>query len=515
MLILGPTGSGKTSQVITPMVYADIQNKDIGIVCLEPKGDLAEKVYALSILEGREAIYFNPTLKSCPYFNPLMGDETDVVENMVTTFKMLDPDSSTFFQDNNENLIRRSIKVLKRLRGDNATLLELDMFINNVKQPKGNLKEVGGVGDSTIFEFETMNKNEMNPRIRKENETIISWFREEYFPGSMGTKNAPKAYEHCSGVRGQISKLISNKYLSRVLNPPNSSELKPGEYLDFDTILSEGKVCAISSAQGKLRDLGRFLGFFLILQLQSSVFRRPGNEFTRRGCALYIDEFQVYANSGFSDMLTMGRSYRVASHLATQNRALIGMNSGKNARGFLDLVSTNARNVILFPGANGEDAKYYSQQFGEDLIVKERRSISRDKPSLMNLGRTGGEKESISVDEKYESRLRSTDITYRKFGEVIYSIIVGDTLQKPGVCTVQFIPRAVNDKAKEFLDDYNTKEEFTEGELQDTEHIPNEPIFLEANDNDVNEHGLSSYEIPVDAYDSEKEVADPFSSMLG
>lgn len=517
MLILGPTGSGKTSQIITPLVYADIKNKDIGVICLEPKGDLAEKVYALSVLEGREAIYFNPTLKSCPYFNPLMGDETDVIENMVTTFKMLDPDSSNFFQDNNENLIRRSVKVLKRLRGDDATLLELDMFINNVKQSKGDSKGplmVGGIGDMTITEFELMNKREPDARIRKENETIISWFKEEYFPGSMGGKMAPKAYEHCSGVRGQISKLISNKYLSRVLNPPKSSELKPGDYLDFDTILSEGKVCAISSAQGKLRDLGRFLGFFLILQLQSSVFRRPGNEFTRRGCSLYIDEFQVYANSGFSDMLTMGRSYRVASHLATQNRALIGMNSGKSAKGFLDLVSTNARNVILFPGANGEDAQYYSKQFGEDLIVKEKRSISRDRASFANLGMRGQEKESISVDEKFESRLRSTDITYRRFGEVIYSIIQNDTLQKPGVCTVQFIPKDINDKAKNFLDKYNDEQEFRDGELHETEFIPNEPFSLETEDEYGENGGFSAYDAD-NSVSSKEEVDDPFKDMMG
>lgn len=513
MLILGPTGSGKTSQVITPMVYADIHNKDIGVICMEPKGDLAEKVYALGVLEGRESIYFNPTLRSCPYFNPLMGDETDVIENMVTTFKMLDPDSSSFFQDNNENLIRRSIKVLKRLYGDDATLQQLDMFVNNVKGAKGGTG-MGGEGDQTINNFETANKSERNPRLRKENETIVSWFREEYFPGSYGLKNAPKTYEHCSGVRGQISKLIANKYLGRVLNPPKTSLLKPGEYLDFDKILAEGLVCAISSEQGKLRDLGRFLGFFLILQLQSAVFRRPGNEFTRRGCVLYIDEFQVYANSGFSDMLTMGRSYRVASHLATQNRALIGMNSGKSAKGFLDLVSTNARNVILFPGANGEDAKYYSQQFGEDLITKEKRSISRDRASFANLGIRGGEKESISVDEKYEARLRSTEITYRKFGEVIYSIIQNDTLQRPGVCTVQFIPKAVNDKAKAFLEEYNRAQEFTEDELQEFEHLTNEPISLESDDDEGN-GDFEAYDSGTGAIDKEVEVPDVFSGMLG
>ena len=93
--------------------------------------------------------------------------------------------------------------------------------------------------------------------------------------------------------------------------------------MDFDEHLAKGGILCITTAQGKLRDLGRFLGYFVILNFQSSVFKREGNENTRKPHFLYIDEFQVYSNPGFADMLTQGRSYRVASHLATQNRALI------------------------------------------------------------------------------------------------------------------------------------------------------------------------------------------------
>lgn len=35
------------------------------------------------------------------------------------------------------------------------------------------------------------------------------------------------------------------------------------------------------------------------------MFRRPGNEDTRKGCMLYIDEFQVYANMGFANMVRL------------------------------------------------------------------------------------------------------------------------------------------------------------------------------------------------------------------
>lgn len=40
MLIIGPTGSGKTSQSIIPMINRDMTNPDIGITVIEPKGKL-------------------------------------------------------------------------------------------------------------------------------------------------------------------------------------------------------------------------------------------------------------------------------------------------------------------------------------------------------------------------------------------------------------------------------------------------------------------------------------------
>ena len=131
MLILGPTGSGKTSQIIIPMLNQDMQNLSAGVTVIEPKGDLAEKAYAMSQYYGREAVYFNPILDGCPTFNPLFGKEEDVIENMVTTFKMLNPDSPQFFQDMTEQMFRNALKVLKRLKGNAATLIDLDRLISN------------------------------------------------------------------------------------------------------------------------------------------------------------------------------------------------------------------------------------------------------------------------------------------------------------------------------------------------------------------------------------------------
>lgn len=299
MLIIGPTGSGKTSQSVIPMINRDMTNPEIGITVIEPKGDLAEKIFAMARYYNREVLYFNPILPDCPYFNPLFGDETDVIENMATTFKMLNPDSSQFFLDMNENTTRKSLKILKRLYGDDATLLDFDTLLNNT----------GGQGKRMVMEFSKMPVE--NPSMARENADIAQWFLNDYYSGLSGERGATKTFEHCSGLRSQVAKLTSNVYLRRVLNPPKG---KSKDGINFDDALARGTVITIGTAQGTLRDLGRYLGYFIILQLQASVFRRPGNEHTRKGNMLYIDEFQVYTNPGFADMLTQGRSYRVASH---------------------------------------------------------------------------------------------------------------------------------------------------------------------------------------------------------
>ncbi|MBP1308753.1 type IV secretory pathway TraG/TraD family ATPase VirD4 [Paenibacillus sp. 1182] len=432
MLVLGPTGSGKTSQTIIPMIDQDMQNMDCGITVLEPKSDLAEKIYAMAEHYGRKAVYFNPILPNCPYFNPLYGKEEDVIENMATTFKMLNPDSPQFFLDMNETLIRNALKVLKRLYGNKANLIELSRLLHNS----------GGMGRKMVSLFSRLSSD--SEEMTKENADIASWFLNEYL------NEKSKTYEHCSGLRSQVAKITSNSHLRRVLNPPNGEN-----EVDFDKILEEGGVLAITTAQGALRDLGRFLGYFIILQLQSSVFRRPGTEFTRRPHFLYIDEFQVYANPGFADMLTQGRSYRVASHLATQNRALIGMGSGQDGKDFIELVSTNARNIIIYPGGNAVDAKYYSDQFGEIVKKEVQKGITRQKFNpLKGIKPLNYDSESIRETETKEARYSPSDIIYRPFGEITYCIITDNSITPPGVGKIQYIPVELNEKLDKMVVEY-------------------------------------------------------------
>lgn len=448
MLIIGPTGCGKTSQVLMPMIWQDIQNITAGLTVLEPKGDLAEKVYAMCKKVGRACLYFNPINPDCPTFNPLDGKEDDVIENITTTFNMLSPDSGTYFKDMTDNLLRKSLMVLKRLEAANidpstgisirpATMIELSTLIHN---PNG--KGMAMVKDFLKIKCSYIEK--------KQNEDTAAWFMDEYYPPKS------KIYENTSGIRAQVTKIISNKYLRRVLNPENGKS-----DINLDDILANGGVLAISTAQGKLRQLGSYLGYFVILSIQSAVFKRPGTEFTRRPHYLYIDEFQKYSNPGFADMLTQGRSYRVASHLATQARSEIAMGGGRDGRNFVELVSANARNVVLFPGISPADAEYYSKEFGEETVVQLQKGTTTQKFNpLYGFKEMNYPTESVREVEKQQAIYSVTDLIYKPFGEITYKIIKSSSVQIPRNGVVTWLPKELNDELEQMVLDYQEEQQY-------------------------------------------------------
>ncbi|WP_425449692.1 type IV secretory system conjugative DNA transfer family protein [Dethiothermospora halolimnae] len=439
-LVLGPTGSGKTSQSLIPWLNQDIKNKDFGITVIEPKGDLAEKIYAMAQHYGRKAIYFNPILEACPTFNPLYGPEDDVIEDITTTFKMLNPDSPQFFQDMNEQLLRNALKILKRLKGNNATLIDL----NNL------LRDNGGAGKRIINKFEEYNKNRVNNKaLENENEEIINYFRQDYY------NEKSKTQEHTSGIRSQVDKLVSNKYLRKVLNPVNGqSDIRFDEHLN--RLHEDGKgeqlVICIATAQGKLRDLGSFLGYFLILSYQSAVLRREGLEDTRMPHTLVLDESQKYANKGMLDLLTQGRSYRVATVLATQSLSLLEEEAGK---GFLESVKTNCRNVFVYPGISSTDAKYYSDEFGEIIKRRVSKGVSKQRFDILQQNKPNAPTDSKTIMEEEKARFSPSDIMYGEFGEITIKYIKNNTLQEPIVVNIEFIPRELNKKLDKMVIENN------------------------------------------------------------
>lgn len=196
MLILGPTGCGKTSQIILPMCYQDVHNVESGLTVLEPKGDLAREVAMMAKEMGRPYLYFDPSVDNCPFFNPLVGDEADVIENAVTTFLALSPDSPQYFKDLSEQLVRYTLKVLKRLDRDKG----IDGYYSTFIWMSRVLQNNGGQGRELVQRFSKIPGATEDEG--KENADIASWFLNEYFAEKS------KVYENSSGIRAQVTRAV-------------------------------------------------------------------------------------------------------------------------------------------------------------------------------------------------------------------------------------------------------------------------------------------------------------------
>ena len=414
---------------------------------------------------------FDPTARDSAYFNPLYGPEETAVATVTTTLLAFMPDSSQFFQNMSKTLIQNALHIAKRVKGNDATLNHVnDLLLNNGKR-----------GEELLNELLRL---EGSPAYTLENRDFADYFRNDYYSGINGGRDATKTYEQTSGIRSILTNLLDNNRMRKVLNPPEGV----GTSIDFNRILKTGDKVALSTATGASDALGQMLGSFLILQLQDAIFARPGSENTRTPVILYIDEFQDYASSSFEAVLTKGRSYVVSATMATQT---LGIVESKAGEGLVSNLQSNARNIIVYPGASADDAKYFVSLFGTTRNTEVSRSVSQaveDEPTRMEAIKAqlmlngddehgGGPRESISEQSTNDNRFDQTQVMYGPnvynrnsngndaFGDIFFRIIKDKSPQTPSVAKIEYIPYDLKKSTDEIVSSYDSVQSLSDEDL--------------------------------------------------
>lgn len=445
--------------------------------------------------EKRDLIMlFDPSAKDPVYFNPLFGKEEVAVGTVTTTLIAFMADSTSYFQTIAKELTQNAIKIAKRVHGNDATLMHVnDLFTNNSSRGEELIKR--------LMQLPAESK------VALENRDLASYFTNNYYAGLKGDRGAPDTYKNASGVRGILNNLLDNSRLRNVLNPP----VGIGTSIDFDKILRTGDKVAISTATGVSDELGKMLGSFLILQLQAAIFRRPGSESTRTPVILYIDEFQDYATSSFEDVLTKGRSYVVSATMATQTLGIVENKAGK---GLVDNLQSNARNVIIYPGASVQDAKYFVSLFGTIRNKEVKRSVSQEveeelsgfdkAKALIGLSgdeaHGGGPRESVSEQVNNDERFDETQVIYGPnvhqrtktandaFGSIFFRIVNKNSNQTPAVAKIEYIPyelKKITDRIVSTYDSVNDPLNEKEVDNQQDSDLTIDPLQKDSDFNDV------------------------------
>ena len=337
--LIGRTGSGKTT-VIFHMASQDIQ-KGRGVCVIDPHGDLAEDLLA-SVPEERkdDLIYFNPFDLAHPIGINLLelpegltGDDLELEKELVA-----------------ESVISVFRRVFSKEENTNAHRIEYVL--------RNTIYTAFYVPDRTIF---TIYKLLNNPDYQKkviatlDDENLKDFWKHEF--GRAGNFQIVKMV---SGVTAKVGRFLFSPTAKRILEQPKST-------INFDEILDQGKILICNISEGNIgEDTAQILGLTIISKIQQAALRRSRKTVsTRRPFYLFVDEFQNFATTSFTRILSGGRKFGLRLTLAEQSTAQ------QQDRNVVNVILANTGTVICFATASPLDEQMMEPQFAPQITRRD------------------------------------------------------------------------------------------------------------------------------------------------
>jgi len=344
-LLIGVTGSGKTSAVLEPMIWQDLQNYrrgyPLGITVVAPDSEFPNKVRFWCQQLGIPYHAVDLDDPNSNRFNPLEGDPTTVSEIMRTVLRATFGEQEAFFAQAQELHAKNTMLLLKQLRGDNINLMDVYQALMDLEGMQ-----------SLVDDYEEQYGADV----------ITEYFKKEAFG-----RNKDKLHQFAMGLRLQISDLLTNKTIQNVLVGKSD--------ISLDQVMAEGGVLLFNTSLGKMGYMSKVFGQFLIMHIQNAVFRRPGTEFTRIPHYLYIDELPVYYNPELEALLNIGRKYRCACTFTIQGPSQLEV--GRQGQATREKILNGCRNKIVLGVESARDAQIISEIFGEEENIELRKHRKR------------------------------------------------------------------------------------------------------------------------------------------
>lgn len=392
--LIGQTGSGK-STIIFHMAKEDIQ-KGRGVAVIDPHGDLAKDLlHCIPANRMQDVIYLNPFDLPYPIGINLLELPVGLTDDALELEKELVC----------ENVISIFRRVFSNKENQNAHRIEY--MLRNTIHTAFTLKE------RTIF---TVYKLLTDPEYRKkvtadlEDEDLQNFWKNEF--GIAGDYQVLKMIQ---GVTTKVGRFLFSPTAKRILEQEKST-------INFDEILNQGKILICNLSEGKLgEDTSQLLGTMVISKIQQAAIRRERMEVKeRKPFYLFVDEFQNFATTSFTKILSGGRKFGLHITIAEQST------SQQEERRIVNIILANTGTVICFRTASPLDEQLMLVQFApyierEDIVnlpnYKFYIKVSATKPEEPFSGETL--KISVKRDKKKLERIieasrKNYAIVYKK-----------------------------------------------------------------------------------------------------
>lgn len=331
--IVGKTGTWK-STFISNMVKSDMLTGN-GLALLDPHGDLVETVLEhIPSHRINDVILFDVADTEYPIgFNLLQYDSEEeknrIVSGVVSAFYRLFAHSRW---PRLEYILRNVL--LSVVEYPNATLMHILRIL---------------VDDNFRDEVITYIKDPL----------VLKFWKNEFM-----TRQPRQREEAIAPITNKIGQFLSSSVVRNIFGQPNSR-------LNLRKAMDEGKIILINLSKGKIgEDNAAMIGSLLVTKFQIDAMSRADVWYnSRKDFYLYIDEFQNFATSSFTTILSEARKYKLSLIVANQFTSQL-------LPEIKDAIFGNIGTIISFTLGH-DDASIMSSQF--KWLVSENDIISLPK----------------------------------------------------------------------------------------------------------------------------------------
>ena len=414
-LVVGISGSGKTSLIFEPWVAQDIDKKYFfkemaksmafaslrtGLATLDAPydNDYINSHFTLNMLKPvpSRANLYKSYMKNLIYADSgsnlvyrdlgitYMAPDVETIDkvrgvakNFGIPVNIIDPDDSASlglnpfaFDDPTQTAIAIST-VLKGLYTDKnpeteaayrenltSQILENLTILLKLIYPKMNEGKLPNIEDlfKLLSNFDLVEKMckilESDPELAEKYNMQLTYFKKNFYSDSPNRAEMEKVV---AIPIAQLDTLLRYPGVKSILcNRVNN--------INYDKALKNGEVTLVCTRRGDLGESAhKAFGLFFLLLMQYSVLRRPGSESTRTPHFLYIDEFPDFICSATESIFTIYRKYKIATVVSAQSLDQLRRKGEKLA----NIIISNCSNKIVFGNNSPEDNEWWSKELGE------------------------------------------------------------------------------------------------------------------------------------------------------
>lgn len=282
MYLIGKTGMGK-STMLEHMIIQDIQ-KGHGVAVVDPHGDLVEKVINfIPSYRINDVLYLNPSDIDFPIGFNVLESTTDAQRHLVASGLMgvFTKIWEGVWSARMEYILNNTILALLEYPG--STMLGIQRLL--------------------------VDKNYRNKVLMHIKDPVIKAFwRDEYAAYNDRFRN-----EAIAPIQNKVGQFLSSSIIRNIVGQPKST-------FNIRDLMDNRKIILLNLSKGRIgEDNSRLLGAMMITRIQLAAMSRvdiPEQE--RKDFYLYVDEFQNFATTSFSNILSEARKYHLSLVLAHQ-----------------------------------------------------------------------------------------------------------------------------------------------------------------------------------------------------